>query len=97
MEAIKVTPDGKKEVYEGKFFSYPTTNRYPVETIGLCWHYKYSVDFKIPIKDGDRFKVYFNLIYDENGKHAEMHNPIQFQNYDAGLSKVSAFPKFQII
>ena len=91
MEAIKVTPDGKKEVYEGKFFSYPTTNRYPVETIGLCWHYKYSVDFKIPIMDGERFKVYFNLIYDEDGKHAEMHNPIQFQNYDAGLSKVSNY------
>ena len=91
MEAVKVTSDGKKEVYDGKFFSYPTTNRYPVETIGLCWHYKYSVDFKIPVHDGESFRVYFNLIYDEDGKHAVMHNPIQFQNYDAGLSKVSNY------
>lgn len=91
MEAIKVTSCGKKEVYEGKFFSYPTTNRYPIESIGLCWNYKYSVDFKIPIKDGETFKVYFNLIYEENGKKAVMHNPIQFQNYDAGLSKVSNY------
>ena len=91
MEAVKVYPDGKKEVYDGKFFSYPTTNRYPVETIGICWNYKYSVDFKIPVKDGESFRVYFNLIYDEDGKHAVMHNPIQFQNYDAGLSKVANY------
>ena len=37
MQAIKVKSDGTQEVYEGKFFDYPTTNRYPLETIGLCW------------------------------------------------------------
>lgn len=88
MEAIKIKSDGSKEIFPGKFFEYPTTDRYPVESIGLCWKFDYSVDFKIPIKKGEISKIYFKLIYDENGHHAEMHNPIQFQNYDAGLSKV---------
>lgn len=88
MEAIKIKSDGSKETYSGKFFEYPTTNRYPVESVGLCWKFDYCVDFKIPIKKGEVSRIYFKLIYDENGNHAEMHNPIQFQNYDAGLSKV---------
>lgn len=91
MEAIKIDQNGKKEIFEGKFFDYPTTNRYPLESVGLCWKYDYCVDFKIPIKYSEIARIYFKLIYDENGKHAEMHNPIQFQNYDAGLSKVSNY------
>lgn len=87
IEAIKINSQGK-EVYEGKFFSYPTTNRYPEESIGICWSFDYSVDFKIPLKKDEISKIYFKLIYDENGNHAEIHNPLQFQNYDAGLSKV---------
>lgn len=88
VEAIKINSDGSKESFMGKFFSYPTTNRYPVESIGVCWKFDYCVDFKIPLKENDTSRIIFNLIYDENGNHAEMHNPIQFQNYDAGLSKV---------
>ena len=88
MEAVKVYPDGSKEVYEGKFFAYPTSMRFPVESIGFSWKFDYSVDFKIPIAAGEVSRIYFKLIYDEDGKHAEMHNPVQFQNYDAGLSKV---------
>lgn len=91
MEAIRVKDNGKKDVYEGKFFSYPTTNRYPAESVGICWKYDYSVDFTIPIDPNEVSRIYFNLIYDEDGKHAEMHNPLQFQNYDAGLSKVSNY------
>lgn len=91
MEAIRVNSDGSEDVYEGKFFDYPTTNRYPLESVGLCWKFDYCVDFKIPIKNDEVSRIYFKLIYDENGKHAEMHNPIQFQNYDAGLSKVSNY------
>ncbi|MBP3226769.1 MAG: CDP-glycerol glycerophosphotransferase family protein, partial [Methanobrevibacter sp.] len=88
MEAIKVNSDGSKETYDGKFFDYPTTNRYPLESVGLCWKFDYCVDFKIPIDKNEVSRIYFKLIYDEDGKHAEIHNPIQFQNYDAGLSKV---------
>ena len=91
MEAVKVNADGSKEVYEGKSFDYPTTNRFPVESIGLCWKFDYCVDFTIPITNGEVSRVYFKLIYDENGNHAEMHNPLQFQNYDDGLSKVSNY------
>lgn len=88
MQAVKVKNDGSREFYDGKFFDYPTTKRYPAESIGLCWNFDYTVDFKIPIVKGEVSRIYFKLIYDENGKHAEMHNPLQFQNYDAGLSKV---------
>ena len=88
MEAIKENSDGSIEIYDGKFFDYPTTNRYPLESIGFCWKFDYCVDFKIPITKYDKSRIYFKLIYDEDGQHAEMHNPIQFQNYDAGLSKV---------
>lgn len=88
MQAVKVKNDGSREFYDGKFFDYPTTKRYPVESVGLCWNFDYTVDFKIPIVKGEVSRIYFKLIYDENGKHAEMHNPLQFQNYDAGLSKV---------
>ena len=91
MEAIKIKENGDKEVYEGKFFPYPTTNRYPSESIGLCWRFDYTADFTIPITPGEVSRIYFNLIYDEDGRHAEMHNPLQFQNYDAGLSKVSNY------
>ena len=91
MEAVKVKSDGSKEIYDGKFFPYPTTNRYPLETISLCWKYDYCVDFKIPISKNETARIYFKLIYDEDGRHAEMHNPLQFQNYDAGLSKVSNY------
>ncbi len=88
MQAVKVKNDGLQEIYEGKFFDYPTTNRYPRESIGVCWNFDYCVDFKIPISKGEVSRIYFKLIYDEDGKHAVMHNPLQFQNYDAGLSKV---------
>ena len=88
MEAIKENSDGSIEIYDGKFFDYPTTNRNPVESIGFCWKFDYCVDFKIPINKNDNSRIYFKLIYEEDGKYAEMHNPIQFQNYDAGLSKV---------
>lgn len=88
MEAVKVKSDGTEEVYEGKFFDYPTTNRYPQESVGVCWKFDYCVDFKIPIAKDEVSRIYFKLIYDEDGKHAVMRNPLQFQNYDAGLSKV---------
>lgn len=91
LEAIKVKENGNKEVYEGKFFSYPTTNRYPAESVGICWKFDYCVDFTIPLDSNEVSRIYFNLIYDEDGRHAEMHNPLQFQNYDAGLSKVSNY------
>lgn len=91
LEAIKVKENGNKEVYEGKFFPYPTTNRYPVESVGICWKFDYCVDFTIPLDSNEVSRIYFNLIYDEDGRHAEMHNPLQFQNYDAGLSKVSNY------
>lgn len=88
MQAIRVNSDGSKDVFDGKFFDYPTTNRYPKESIGVSWKFDYTVDFRIPIKKGERSRIYFKLIYDEDGRHAEMHNHLQFQNYDAGLSKV---------
>lgn len=88
LKAIKTNNDGNVEVHMGKFFSYPTTKRYPKESIGLCWKFNYSTDFKIPITENEVSKIIFKLVYDENGRAVEMHNPIQFQNYDAGLSKV---------
>lgn len=91
IKAIKINSDGSNDIFIGKFFSYPTTSRYPIESIGLCWKYDYSVDFKIPIDKNEKSRIYFKLIYDENGNHVELQNPIQFQNYDAGLSKVSNY------
>ena len=90
IEAIKINSDGSKESYWGKFYDYPNTSRYPVESIGLCWNYNYSVDFSIPV-DENSSKIYFKLIYDENHMHCEMHNHIKFQNRDVGLSKVSNY------
>ena len=91
IEAIKVKHDGSKEVYPGKFFDYVNTYRFPVESIGVCWDFQYSADFTIPFSKNEVSKIYFKVIYDEDNIHAEFKNPIQFQNYDAGLSKVSNY------
>lgn len=90
IQAIKKTANGN-EVFGGIFFDYPTTNRYPKENLGYCWIYDYSCDFKIPMDDVNDCEICFKLIYEENGNHVEIKNPIQFQNYDAGLSKVSNY------
>ena len=90
IQAIRKTK-GSYETYDGKFFSYPTTNRFPKENLGYCWIYDYSCDFSIPLSDFEESEIEFRLIYDENGNHVEIKNPLQFQNYDAGLSKVSNY------
>ena len=80
LEAVKVK-DGVEKVYQGKFFDYPTTKRYPKESIGLCWKYSYTLDFKIPFTKGETSKIYFRLIYHENGKKVVMNNLIEFMQY----------------
>ena len=90
IQAIKKT-DNENEIFEGVFFDYPTTNRYPQECLGYCWIYDYSCDLKIPLYDFKDCELTFKLIYEEEGKHVEIKNPLQFQNYDAGLSKVSNY------
>lgn len=91
IEAIKTNDNNSKEIYCGKFFNYPTTNRYPIESIGYYWYFNYSCDFKIPLKFNEKSRINFNLIYNENGSEIRIKNPLEFQNYDAGLSKVSNY------
>lgn len=89
IEAIK-EKNGKKEVYQGKFFDYPTTKRYPRESIGLCWKFSYTLDFKIPIEKPETSRIYFKLTYEENGKKVVMYNLVEFMNY-CSFSKVNNY------
>ncbi len=91
LNAFKLKEDGTSEQFDAKFFDYPTTNRYPIESIGYFWKFDYSCDLKIPLREHEKSRIYFKLIYEENGKSVCIQNPLQFQNYDAGLSKVSNY------
>ena len=89
IEAIKVK-NGKETVYQGKFFDYPTTKRYPSESIGLCWKFSYTLDFKIPLEKPETSRIYFRLIYEENGEKVVMNNLVEFMNY-CSFSKVNNY------
>lgn len=89
IEAVKVK-DNKEEVYNGAFFDYPTTNRCPKESIGVCFKYPLTLDFKIPLDKPETSKIYFRIVYEENNQKIVMHNPVEFKHY-ASFSKVNNY------
>lgn len=89
VEAI-MEHNGKKEVYEGKFFDYKTTDRKVRKYLSIPWVYSYNFDVKIPIKDKYDFKVSFRAIYEENNEKIVMHPTVKLRRYSS-LSKFSHY------
>lgn len=89
VEAVKFK-DNKEEVYKGTFFDYPTTSRYPKESIGFFFKFPCTFDFKIPLEKPETSRIYFRLVYEENHQRVVMHNPVEFKHYSS-FSKINNY------
>ena len=90
VELTREFANGKKDVFQGKFVEYPTTNRRIKTFLGIDWQFPYNFDMKIPLMPNEVSNLTFKIVYHDDDFHVEMDNSIIFREF-AGLSNLGNY------
>ena len=90
VELTREFANGKKDVFQGKFVEYPTTNRRIKTFLGIDWQFPYNFDMKIPLTKNESSNLTFKIVYHDDDHHIEMDNSIIFREF-AGLSSLGNY------